>query len=41
LGVNQSGAEFGQDYYPGTWGTHFTFPDNAAIQVRLPSRPQS
>ncbi|KAK3393416.1 glycoside hydrolase family 5 protein [Podospora didyma] len=35
LGVNQSGAEFGNDVFPGTWGKHFTFPDNAAMQTLI------
>lgn len=35
LGVDESGAEFGSDSYPGTWGTHFIFPDNASIQVSI------
>lgn len=34
LGVDESGAEFGSDSYPGTWGTHFIFPSNSSIQVR-------
>lgn len=33
FGVNEAGAEFGQDTYPGLWGKHFTFPSNSAIQV--------
>jgi endoglucanase len=36
LGVNEAGAEFGQAVYPGTWGKEFIFPDNTAIDVRLP-----
>lgn len=35
FGVNQSGAEFGKDIYPGKWGTEFTFPSNSALQVRV------
>lgn len=33
LGVDESGAEFGTDVYPGVWGTNFIFPDNSSIQV--------
>ena len=33
FGFSESGAEFGQDTYPGLWGKHFIFPDNNAIQV--------
>jgi endoglucanase len=32
LGVNQSGAEFGEKIYPGTWGKEFIFPSKNAIQ---------
>ncbi|KAK4167116.1 glycoside hydrolase [Cladorrhinum sp. PSN259] len=35
FGVNEAGAEFGQDTYPGIWGKHFTFPDNSAIQTLI------
>ena len=35
LGVNEGGAEFGQDTYPRTWGRHFIFPDTSAVGVRL------
>ncbi|GAP83795.1 putative endoglucanase 3 [Rosellinia necatrix] len=35
LGINLSVAEFGQGNYPGTWGTHFYFPDNAAISTLI------
>ncbi|KAK3989891.1 glycoside hydrolase [Cladorrhinum sp. PSN332] len=35
FGVNEAGAEFGQDTYPGVWGTHFTFPDNSAVQTLI------
>lgn len=33
LGVDESGAEFGTDVYPGVWGTNFIFPDNSSLQV--------
>ncbi|KAK3335831.1 putative cellulase precursor [Cercophora scortea] len=33
LGVNQSGAEFGDGIFPGRWGTEFIFPDSAAIKT--------
>jgi endoglucanase len=32
FGINQSGAEFGEKVYPGTWGTEFIFPSKNAIQ---------
>ncbi|KAK0657039.1 putative cellulase precursor [Cercophora newfieldiana] len=32
FGVNQSGAEFGEKIYPGTWGKEFIFPSKNAIQ---------
>ncbi|KAG7287158.1 hypothetical protein NEMBOFW57_006663 [Staphylotrichum longicolle] len=35
FGINQSCAEFGQGTYPGTWGTHFTFPSTSSIQTLL------
>ncbi|KAK3382747.1 putative cellulase precursor [Lasiosphaeria ovina] len=35
FGANEAGAEFGNDVFPGTWGKHFTFPDNAAIQTLI------
>ncbi|CAM1508963.1 Fc.00g027020.m01.CDS01 [Cosmosporella sp. VM-42] len=31
LGIDESGAEFGQSSYPGVWGTHFIFPDETTI----------
>ncbi|KAF7309725.1 putative endoglucanase [Mycena indigotica] len=31
FGVNQSGAEFGQNTIPGTWGKDFTFPAPSSI----------
>lgn len=33
LGVDESGAEFGSNTYPGLWGKDFIFPDNTALQV--------
>jgi endoglucanase len=36
FGVNEAGAEFGQATYPGTWGTHFIFPDPNTISVSFP-----
>lgn len=33
-GVNQSGAEFGQDTLPGQLGKEYTWPVNSAIDVR-------
>lgn len=33
LGVDESGAEFGSNSYPGLWGKDFIFPDNTALQV--------
>ncbi|KAK4210310.1 cellulase [Rhypophila decipiens] len=35
FGVNEAGAEFGQDTYPGLWGKHFTFPSNSAMQTLI------
>ncbi|KAK3329869.1 putative cellulase precursor [Apodospora peruviana] len=35
LGANEAGAEFGQDTYPGRWGTEFTFPSTSAIQTLI------
>ncbi|KAK7756470.1 hypothetical protein SLS62_001696 [Diatrype stigma] len=37
-GVNQSGAEFGQDTLPGQLGKEYTWPVNSAIDVRRRSR---
>lgn len=34
LGVDESGAEFGSNTFPGLWGKDFIFPDNTALQVR-------
>ncbi|KAH8664347.1 glycoside hydrolase family 5 protein [Xylariales sp. PMI_506] len=31
FGINESGAEFGQGTYPGTWGTNFIFPSTTTI----------
>lgn len=33
FGVDESCAEFGQDYLPGVWGTHYTWPDTSTIAV--------
>ena len=33
VGVNESGAEFGQTNLPGTLGTDYTWPDTSKIQV--------
>jgi len=33
LGVDESGAEFGNQNFPGLWGKDFIFPDNTALQV--------
>lgn len=35
FGINQSGAEFGEKIYPGTWGKEFIFPSRETIQVCL------
>ncbi|KAK5658917.1 hypothetical protein OQA88_1732 [Cercophora sp. LCS_1] len=35
FGVNQSGAEFGKDIYPGRWGTEFIFPSTQTIQTLI------
>ena len=35
LGVDESVAEFGESNYPGVWGTHFIFPDESTIGVRI------
>ncbi|KAK0624868.1 glycoside hydrolase superfamily [Bombardia bombarda] len=35
VGVNQSGAEFGQGIFPGRWGTEFTFPSSSTIQTLI------
>ncbi|KEY73803.1 hypothetical protein S7711_03103 [Stachybotrys chartarum IBT 7711] len=35
FGVDESVAEFGQGYYPGEYGTHFRFPDEAAISTLI------
>ncbi len=34
LGVDESGAEFGSNSYPGTYGKDFIFPDNNVMKVR-------
>lgn len=33
VGVNESGAEFGESNIPGTPGTDYTFPDTSKIQA--------
>lgn len=33
VGVNESGAEFGESNLPGTLGTDYTWPDTSKIQV--------
>jgi endoglucanase len=35
FGVDESVAEFGYEDYPGVWGKHFRFPDNAAMQTLI------
>ncbi|KAI9046461.1 hypothetical protein LZ554_009210 [Drepanopeziza brunnea f. sp. 'monogermtubi'] len=35
FGINESGAEFGQGAYPGTWGKDFIFPSNSAIDTLI------
>ena len=35
-GVNQAGAEFGQDTLPGQLGKHYTWPVPSAIDVSAP-----
>lgn len=35
FGVNQSGAEFGKEIYPGRWGTEFIFPSPEAIRTLI------
>ncbi|KAL2863829.1 glycoside hydrolase family 5 protein [Aspergillus lucknowensis] len=35
FGVNESGAEFGEDTIPGEWGTDFTFPDPTTIATLI------
>ncbi|KAI9147586.1 Endoglucanase 3 [Paramyrothecium foliicola] len=35
FGVDESVAEFAYDAYPGTWGKHFRFPDNNAVQTLI------
>ncbi|KAI3401070.1 hypothetical protein diail_214 [Diaporthe ilicicola] len=35
LGVDESGAEFGSNTYPGTYGKDFIFPDNTALQTLI------
>ena len=34
FGVNESGAEFGQNNIPGVLGTDYTFPSNSTLSVR-------
>jgi len=34
-GVNESGAEFGQGEYPGTYNKHYIYPDVKAIQASI------
>ena len=38
VGTNEAGAEFGEKNLPGTWGTHFTFPEPAAVDVSHPTK---
>ena len=47
VGVNLSGAEFGQNILPGTYGTQYTYPTTAEVDyykgkgmnmIRLPFR---
>ncbi|KAL5338413.1 glycoside hydrolase superfamily [Aspergillus crustosus] len=33
FGVNESGAEFGEDNIPGVWGTDYIFPDPSTIST--------
>ena len=33
FGVNESGAEFGQNNIPGTLNTDYTFPSNSSLSV--------
>ena len=41
VGVNQAGAEFGQDTLPGQLGKHYTWPESSAIDVSgLPLPPK-
>ncbi|KAJ2894656.1 putative glycoside hydrolase family 5 protein [Zalerion maritima] len=35
FGADESCAEFGENTYPGTYGTHFIFPDTSAIQTLM------
>jgi endoglucanase len=35
MGVDESGAEFGQQDIPGVYGTDFIFPDNNSLDVSL------
>ncbi|KAJ0423971.1 glycoside hydrolase superfamily [Aspergillus carlsbadensis] len=35
FGVNESGAEFGEDNIPGVWGTDFIFPDTSTISTLI------
>lgn len=35
VGVNQSGAEFGNKDLPGTLGKHYTWPVHSTIDVRM------
>ncbi|KAL3466457.1 glycoside hydrolase superfamily [Aspergillus heterothallicus] len=35
FGVNESGAEFGEDNIPGVWGTDYIFPDPATISTLI------
>lgn len=32
-GINESGPEFGETTFPGTWGTEFTFPNLTTIDT--------
>ncbi|KAL2822729.1 glycoside hydrolase superfamily [Aspergillus cavernicola] len=35
FGVNESGAEFGEDNIPGVWGTDYIFPDPSTISTLI------
>ncbi|KAH8819393.1 glycoside hydrolase family 5 protein [Xylogone sp. PMI_703] len=35
VGVDESGAEFGQGNLPGKWGTDFIFPSNTSLQTLI------
>jgi len=38
VGVNESGAEFGNTALPGRLGKDYTWPDQNAISVSLPTK---